>query len=100
MYRVEIAPSAAHDLGGVFDYIAADSHERALNWLSGLYEWAERLSNHPHRCGLAPESRRAGFEIRQLRYGSYRLLFTMVDDVVTVIRVRHAARKFLRSDEL
>lgn len=32
-------------------------------------------------------------ELRQLNYGSYRILFTLSDTVVKVLHVRHALRR-------
>lgn len=51
----------------------------------------------PSRCSLAFENSFCDEEIRQLVYGkgrnAYRILFTIVDDSVQIIFVRHAAQK-------
>jgi len=51
----------------------------------------------PLRCSLAFENSFFEEEIRQLVYGkgrnAYRILFTIVDDTVQIIFVRHAAQK-------
>ena len=51
----------------------------------------------PSRCSLAFENSFFVEEIRQLVYGkgrnAYRILFTIVDDSVQIIFVRHAAQK-------
>ena len=51
----------------------------------------------PYRCSLAFENSFFEEEIRQLVYGkgrnAYRILFTIVDDSVQIIFVRHAAQK-------
>jgi hypothetical protein len=50
----------------------------------------------PARCALAPENEDFPFEVRQLLYGSghhrYRILFTVEDDVVSVLHIRHGRR--------
>jgi plasmid stabilization system protein ParE len=54
------------------------------------------LSELPTRCSLAPENKDFPFEVRQLFYGSthhrYRILFTIEDDTVTVLHIRHGRR--------
>ncbi|WP_228042237.1 MULTISPECIES: hypothetical protein [unclassified Tychonema] len=51
----------------------------------------------PSRCSFAFENSFFDEEIRQLVYGkgrnAYRILFTIVDDSVQIIFVRHAAQK-------
>ena len=59
----------------------------------------------PSRCSLAFENDFFEQEIRQLLYGkernTYRILFTIVNDSVEILFVRHAAQKPLidKSDE-
>jgi plasmid stabilization system protein ParE len=59
----------------------------------------ESLASHPQRCPLAPETPFFTEEIRQLLYGRgrcvHRILFTIKDDSVVVLHVRHGARKHL-----
>ncbi|WP_242038869.1 hypothetical protein [Anabaena lutea] len=51
----------------------------------------------PYRCSLAFENEFFEQELRQLIYGkgrtSYRIIFTIVDDNVQILFVRHAAQK-------
>jgi hypothetical protein len=54
----------------------------------------------PRRCPIAPENDDFDVEVRQLLYGEFRVLFTVEDDVVRVLHVRHGARRFLTPDEL
>lgn len=42
----------------------------------------------PLSCQFAPESNSSEFEIRQLIYGRYRILFTVEEDVVLVLYFR------------
>jgi hypothetical protein len=57
----------------------------------------------PSRCSLAFENNFFSEEIRQLIYGkgrsAYRILFTIADDTVQVLFVRHAAQKPLSGQE-
>jgi hypothetical protein len=55
------------------------------------------LQQMPFRCSLAFENNFFETEIRQLIYGrgstAYRILFTVVEDRVNVLFVRHIAQK-------
>jgi hypothetical protein len=65
--------------------------------LEGLYKTILSLENMPFRCSLAFENNFFEEEIRQLIYGkgrnTYRILFTIVDDSVQILFLRHAAQK-------
>lgn len=99
-YRIEIAVRALLELDEVFAYIAKDSPTQATNWYRGLLEAIGSLGTFPNRCGYAPENEVTEFEVRQRMYGSYRILFTIGDGVVHVLRVRHASRRLLAGSEL
>lgn len=81
-------------------YIRQDSPENAPRWRAGLLEAAATLETFPKRCPVAPENGPFEFEIRQLLYGRYRLLFTVRDDTVVILHVRHGAREWMKADEL
>lgn len=55
------------------------------------------LNTFPERCPLAPESGSFPFEVRQLLYGHkphvYRILFTIDEQVVKILHIRHARRR-------
>ena len=61
------------------------------------------MEQFPRRCGVAPESKSVGREIRQLLYGRrggvYRALFTIRAREVHVLHIRHAARSTMTSEE-
>jgi hypothetical protein len=61
------------------------------------------LQQMPFRCSLAFENDFFEAEIRQLIYGkgitAYRILFTVVEDRVNVLFVRHIAQKPLSNLE-
>jgi hypothetical protein len=57
----------------------------------------------PSRCSLAFENSFFAEEIRQLIYGkgrnTYRILFTVTEDKVQILFVRHSAQKPLLPDD-
>jgi hypothetical protein len=58
----------------------------------------------PRRCALAPENDALTEEIRQLIYGKsrnkYRILFTIREDIVFVLHVRHRSQAPVTSEEI
>ena len=103
-YRVITLPRAERDAREAYQWLAQQAPEAALRWYRGLREAIESLAAHPQRCPIAPENEYAEEEIRQLLYGRrrsiYRILFTIKGDMVSVLTVRHGARRLLRPEEL
>jgi hypothetical protein len=59
----------------------------------------------PLRCPRAFEADSPDQEIRQLAFGlgrhpTHRIVFTVADDLVTILRVRHAAQNALSERDL
>jgi plasmid stabilization system protein ParE len=68
-----------------------------IRWFLAMEDAIASLSAFPKRCLLAPENTQFPFEVRQLLYGNkphvYRILFTIADDTVNILHIRHARRK-------
>lgn len=101
-FHVEIAPRALADLEAAFQFICADSPERAARWLLGIIDAINSLEEMPARCPLAPESEDLGEEVRVLHFGKrqhvYRVFFSVRSTgrnrgVVRVFHVRHGAQR-------
>jgi plasmid stabilization system protein ParE len=99
-YRVIIQPIAMVEMREAYLWIARDSSRAAARWYNGLERAIETLAENPGRCPLAPESEYFKEEIRELFYGKrggvYRILFTISEDTVSVLYVRHGARDYVR----
>jgi len=95
--KVRQTEQAERDLDAILGWLlergAGDAGKR---WFSGLQESLESLSESPYRCPLAPEDPEFPFEVRQLLYGRkphvYRILFTVEEDVVVILHIRHGRR--------
>lgn len=104
-YQVTIQPAAQKAIEETYLWFSNDSSRKARIWLEGLYRAILALENMPYRCSLAFENDFFDEEIRQFIYGkgrnAYRILFTIVDDSVQILFVRHTAQKPLidESDE-
>jgi plasmid stabilization system protein ParE len=94
-FTVELSDQAGKDIEKSYLHIAKDSPQNAINWRFELEEKIRSLKTFPERCGLAPEHYYSRVEIRQTFHGQYRILFTIRDQAVYVLSVRHGARKFL-----
>lgn len=51
-------------------------------------------------CGFAPENAYASCEVRQMLFGRYRVLFTIREQIVILLTMRHGARNFIAGDEI
>ena len=102
-YRVIIEPEAVAGIESAYEWIQHYSPERAAAWLNGLLDAIQLLNRMPARCSLALENEYFDEEIRQLLYGKrgrvYRILFTIRDDAVHVLFVRHSAQAPLPESE-
>ena len=69
--------------------------KNAIRWQQQIEKAVISLEHLPTRCPIASETESFGFEIRQLLHGNYRILFTIKENSVHVLHVRHAARSNL-----
>ena len=97
-FRVELTDQAKHDIVAIYAWLQTqDAGEAGARWLVSLREAINSLDALPGRCRVAPESRESLGEIRQLLYGRrphvYRILFTINDEAVHVLHVRHGRRR-------
>ena len=99
-YRIELAATAKADIRGQGQWLCDEvSPAAADKWLTGLYKTIDTLQTRPLRCPVAAESDKFPEEIRELLYGrsgkrkhKHRIIFTIRDDTVHVLYVRHTAR--------
>ena len=98
--KVEITAPAEAEIEKLYLWIREDAPVRAVKWRQGLYEAGERLSSFPERFGMAPESKLVRQEISQFFYPPCRILYTVTEDTVHILHVRHAARRFMKREEL
>ena len=96
-FRVNISDEAQIDTLDILQWLTSEwAGKTGLRWFEELEEAIYSLAEMPSRCGFAPENEEAGFEVRQLLYGrrrhSYRILFTISGETVTVLHVYHGHR--------
>ena len=104
-FGIIFQPRAEQDLkdAALFLLDRTRSSTIALRWLRGIRSKINTLKTSPHRCPVDPDSAAYGQEVRVLIYGKrrgvYRVLFTIRDDIVYILTVRHSAQRRL-ADEI
>jgi toxin ParE1/3/4 len=82
---------AYEDLRSIFDYISRDSKVYADKYVDKLIARVDQLEANPKSGRVVPEINKE--EIRELIEGNYRLVYRLVGDIVTILRVHHSARQ-------
>ena len=76
----------------------------AARWHLGIRQAIRSLRNEPARCPVADEAVGVGIELRELihqrRRTVYRVLFTVGETEVTILRVRNAAQDRLTDADI
>ena len=96
-YRAELIPRARQDLDRTYAAVMREAPHRGLPWVGRFEQSVLSLSNFPERCTVVPKLCTADRTVRQLLFGRrrhvYRIYFAILGDVVSVLHVRHGARK-------
>lgn len=92
-FRVELAERAQRDLAAIYEYIHAESSERAFEWFNGLEAAILSLASQPERGTRTRENP----SLRQLLYGNkphlYRVIYRIRKraGTIRVLHIRHGA---------
>jgi plasmid stabilization system protein ParE len=88
---------ALDDLQNIYDYIANDSEHYASMFVNGLIDCAERLMDFPQLGKVVPEYNRK--DIREILFETYRIIYLLEKDKITIVTVIHGKRELLHSDD-
>ena len=103
-FRVEVTDQAEAEAEEAYLWILERAPEAAVRWWNGLDAAILSLEEMPARCPLAPENDEFEEEIRELLYGKrqhrYRILFTISEQTVVVLHIRHGAREHLKGEDV
>ena len=95
-FRIDFDERAIAEILEILDWISDRSPDRAEKWYQGLVDEINTLVTFPLRCPVSPDEKAFGEPVRELLYGKrpsiYRILFTMREDVVVVLTIKHASR--------
>jgi toxin ParE1/3/4 len=87
---------ARDDLKAIFEYIALDSRFYANKVVREIIECVSTISDMPERGRIVPEINEK--EIREIFIYSYRLIYQLMTDSITVFAVIHSSRNIAASD--
>lgn len=103
-YRVRIETRATRDIDAASGWIAGHSSEAAERWFDAIEAEIVSLEHFPKRCPRAREDRLFPYELWQLvygrRHGRYRIIFTVREQTVHVLHIRHGALPTMTMIEL
>ncbi|MBN1664645.1 MAG: type II toxin-antitoxin system RelE/ParE family toxin [Deltaproteobacteria bacterium] len=92
MVKVIWAPSAIEDVNAIADYISRDSPDHASLFVARLINSVDQLENFPLSGRIIPE---IGNELcREIIYGSYRIMYKIVDEGIWITGIVHHAMKW------
>jgi toxin ParE1/3/4 len=94
-YRVIVTPKAADDIRQEHAWLQERNPLAADDWLAGMHKLILGLALMSESHAVAPESGEFDVEIRRALYGRatrWRVYFTIMDETVQVLHVRHGRR--------
>jgi len=87
--RVRLSKKALDDIRGIAAFISDHNPERAISFADELLDACEGIATYPRSYRTRPQLARG---VRARFYGQYAILFTATRDLVSILRVVHAAR--------
>jgi plasmid stabilization system protein ParE len=104
-YQVVLSNRAERDRDSAYRWYSENySVEFANRWYFDLAAAIRSLGDQPLTCGIAHENDRFSFELRELLYGrrqyKHRVLFTIENNLIVVLHIRHSSQRDLTEDDL
>jgi plasmid stabilization system protein ParE len=103
-FQVEIAPVAEKQIEQAYIWYRERNPDFADRWFRSLMNSIATLQENPRRCPLAIEHKIFPERVHQFLYGKnkniYRVLFTVRNDIVYILYIRHSAQAPLTSEDL
>ena len=90
MAQIKWTPQSLDDIEAIANFIARDSDYYARMFAIKIFEAAERLELFPESGRIVPELNRK--EIREVIFGSYRIIYRIRDKLVEILTVYHSSR--------
>jgi plasmid stabilization system protein ParE len=93
VFKVHISPTVEDEIEHYVHEIAKDSINNALKWYGDIMDKISTLNKSPARCPYADEMAFHDYQIRNLIFGNYRILFYIKGQTVQVLHVKHGKMK-------
>ncbi|BFM22086.1 type II toxin-antitoxin system RelE/ParE family toxin [Gilvimarinus japonicus] len=87
--RIVWSPLALERVEDIAQYIAEDKSHAAAEWVEGIFDAVERLSDFPESGRVVPEV--GGRRIKEVIFGVYRIIYS-VRDQVDILTVRRSSQ--------
>jgi plasmid stabilization system protein ParE len=97
-YQAYITATAEAGMYAACQWLETEAPHSASKWMAGLLEAIDSLETFPERCPIAAENDLFVEEVRVHPYrmsSVYRILFTIQQDKVVVLYIRHGAQRFV-----
>jgi toxin ParE1/3/4 len=94
--RIRWTNQALADLEAIGHFIARDAPSVAQVFIDHVFEAVKRLEVFPRSGRVVPEIGQE--DIREILYGSYRVVYVVGEAEVNILTVFHASRPFRPSD--
>lgn len=88
--RVVWSPLALDRISEASAFIARDNPIAAEKWLEGIFDFVSNLSESALRGRKVPDLERT--DLREIFYGSFRIIYRTEDKRVLILTVRHGRR--------
>jgi addiction module RelE/StbE family toxin len=88
--QVRWTAQALADLEAIGDFIARDASSFAQVFVDRVFEAVKRLEAFPRSGRVVPEIDRE--DIREIIFGSYRIVYLVSKDEISILTVFHSAR--------
>ncbi|NES24466.1 MAG: type II toxin-antitoxin system RelE/ParE family toxin [Symploca sp. SIO3E6] len=98
MAYINWTSQALADLEAIGDFIARDASGFAQIFVERVFEAVERLESFPRSGRIVPEIGQE--EIREIIFGSYRIVYLVSDNEISILTVFHSSRLLKSSDLL
>ena len=92
MSKVIWTQTALDDLADIKQYIARDSIYYAEKFVDDAFQATERLEVFPESGRMVPERFKPDF--REIIFGSYRIIYKIIDDDVYIVTMIHGKRNY------
>ena len=96
MARVRWSNQALVDVEAIGNFIARDAPSVAQVFVERVFEAVKRLEAFPRSGRIVPEIGQE--DIREIVFGSYRIVYVVSEDEVNILTVFHAARLLRPAD--
>ena len=93
-YLVRLTDRALRDMESIYEFIEADTSEKAFAWFNELSKAISSLERYPERGAVIPDSKK----FRNLLFGkkqaTYRIIYAVDkrNTAVNILHIRHGAR--------